>query len=547
MTHPSALLRGLLPPRPVLSHTALNLIVATYIMALLNFGFWTRLFSALPEAPLTAAIFGLAVWALTLLLLELLGPSRLQRPVAAVLIVIAASAQYYERAFGVLIDRELVRAIIETTAAESRHLMTPEMAGTLLLTGGLPAALVFWPRVRRVAGWHTLWRWPLGVTLSVALMVGALFSQYKDYAAMLRERRDLMSSYQPGASIAAVVKFAREEFKTADPVVAPVGTDARPGRFLAITEKPVLLVVFLGETVRAQNFGLNGYARDTTPELRKRDVLNFSQVTACGTSTAVSVPCMFSPLAREDYSREGFMGNETLLDVLDHAGIDAQWWDNNTGDQNIAKRTGWQNITAFLPENFCDGECQDTAFLPLIDRTLAEMTTNTVLVLHMIGSHGPSYYLRYPTDRAVFQPDCRTAQFSDCTTQEIINAYDNSILETDRVLAATIDRLAAADRVSAAMLYVSDHGESLGEGGLFLHAAPAFMAPEQQTQVPMVLWLSRRFADAMALDRDCLAAKSDEPINHDNIFHSVLGLIDIETTARATGLDLTADCRTVRS
>jgi len=131
MTHPSALLRGLLPPRPVLSHTALNLIVATYIMALLNFGFWTRLFSALPEAPLTAAIFGLAVWALTLLLLELLGPSRLQRPVAAVLIVIAASAQYYERAFGVLIDRELVRAIIETTAAESRHLMTPEMAGTV--------------------------------------------------------------------------------------------------------------------------------------------------------------------------------------------------------------------------------------------------------------------------------------------------------------------------------------------------------------------------------------------------------------------------------
>ena len=530
------------PWRPRIGHTTLNLAVAAYVMFALNQGFWNRLFTQFPLSDSRSWMFGSAIFALTMLLLELLGPGPLQKPVAAVVIVIAASAGYYERTFGILIDREMVRNIFETNAAESAQLITPRMILTIGLTGLLPALLVFWPRIRRVAPLHQLWRWPLGVCVSLAVFVAALFSHYKDYSAMLRERDEVMAAYQPGASLVAGIRYAREQWKSADPVATAYGRDALPGPRLAAAEKPVLLVLFVGETARAQNFGLNGYERDTTPELAKRDVIAFTQTTSCGTSTAVSVPCMFSGLGQAGYSRAAFLGRENLVDVLEHAGIEVDWVNNNAGDQNVAKRIGWRQLDATLAPDACTPECRDEAFLPVIERTLATITGNTVLVLHMIGSHGPAYFQRYPEARAAFTPDCRSVQFSDCTAAEIVSAYDNTIRETDFVLARTIDMLAASERVIPAMLYMSDHGESLGENGLYLHAAPGFMAPPEQTRVPFVLWLDPRFSAAMALQPDCLKALADQPGSQDNLFATVLGLMDVTTTVRDPALDLTATC-----
>jgi lipid A ethanolaminephosphotransferase len=529
--------------RPLVSHLTLNLIVAAYIFAALNLGFWSRMVAAFHGNPLQIGIFGLAIFGLTLFTLELLGPGRLQRPVAALLILMAAGASYYERTFGVLIDREMIRNVFETTVTESRHLVTLSAVVRIGLTGVLPAALVFWPQVRRVTRWHHVWRWPVGVGLSLAVVVGGLFTDYKAFSAVLRERKEVMASYQPGATIAALVKFGKEQFAGGDPVARVIAPDAAPGPHLAAAEKPVLLILFAGETARAQNFGLNGYERDTTPGLAQRKVINFPDVSSCGTSTAVSLPCMFSPLAQADYSRTEFLSRENLLDVLARAGFDVQWLDNNTGDQRIADRIGWQRVDAALAPDACTVECTDEAFLPVIERTAATMTRNTVLVLHMIGNHGPAYYLRYPEARAVFTPDCRTAEFAECEVESIVNAYDNAMLEIDHVLSATIDMLAAADRVLPAMVYLSDHGESLGESGIFLHAAPMFMAPEVQTKVPMVMWMGEGFRDAMKFDEGCLRDVAGRPASHDNLFHTVLGLVDVATGARDAALDLTATCR----
>lgn len=529
-------------PRPRISHLSLNALVASYIMLALNTGFWQRLFTQFHGDWARPLVFGVGIWALTMLLLELFGPGRLQKPVAAIFVLIAAGAAYYERNFGVLIDHDMMRNILETTVTESKHMITPHMVLVFTLTGLLPAALVFWPKVHRLSWAHQLWRWPVGVALCFVLLAGAMFSYYKDYSAMLREHHELMGSYQPGATLTAGYRYAREEWKSADPIAAPLGEDAKPGRRTAQAHKPVLLVLFVGETARAQNFGLNGYARQTTPQLAQRDVINFSQATSCGTSTAVSVPCMFSPLTKANYSRAEMMQHENLMDVLHHAGVQTQWWDNNTGDQSVAKRIGWNRIDQTISPASCTGECTDEAFLPLIQKAIDTIDHDTILVLHMIGSHGPAYYLRYPQSRAPFQPDCRSAQFSDCSTDQIVNSYDNSIAETDHVLAQTIDLLAASDRISPAMLYFSDHGESLGENGLYLHAAPSMMAPAEQTHVPFVLWLSPAFETTMALDHSCLQALGTTPVSHDNLFHSVLGLMDVQTSVRQEALDLTATC-----
>lgn len=528
--------------RPTLSHLGLNLIVALYILAMLNRGFWSRVIDLLHADPAQVGLFGLSIYALTVLLLELLGPGRLQKPVAALLILIAAGASYFELAFGALIDREMVRNIFETTVTESRHLVTPDAALQIALTGLLPAALVFWPRVTRVRHWNLVWRWPLGVAISLAVLVGGFFAHYNGFSAVLREHNELMGSYQPGATLAAVYHFAQEEWQSADPVARAIATDVAKGPHLAQAAKPVLLVIYAGETARAQNFGLDGYSRDTTPELAARHVVNFPDVSSCGTATAVSLPCMFSALPQADYSREGFLSQENLLDVLARAGFKVDWLDNNTGDQRIAQRTGWRKVDATLAPEACVTECTDEVFLPEIAHALETITENTVLVLHMIGNHGPAYSLRYPADRAPFQPECKTTQLSDCTVEEIVGAYDNAILETDFVLSRSIDMLAASDRVLPALLYVSDHGESLGEAGLYLHSAPRFMAPKEQTHVPMVMWLGQEFQTAMNLDEGCLRTVAGQPASHDNLFHSVLGLLDVTTSARDPALDLTQTC-----
>lgn len=526
--------------RPQVSHLTLNLLVSVWIMAVLNAGFWTRLASIFDGSPVQFALFAFCVFVLTVFTLELLAPGPVQKPVAAALVLIAASASYYERSFGVLIDREMVRNVFETTVTESKHLITPAALLRIGLTGALPAALIFWPVVRRRSLLQQVWRWPLGVALSFAVLAAGLFGDFKAFSAVLRERHDLMGSYQPGATVSAVYRYARQQWRTVDPVASPIATDARKGPWLEAADKPVLLVLYAGETLRAQNFGLNGYARDTTPGLAARNVINYPDVSACGTSTAVSLPCMFSALDQADYSREAYLSQENLLDVLVRAGFAVRWVDNNTGDQKIATRTGWDQIDSAT----CEAECMDDVFLPIIQDALDTITEDTVLVLHMIGNHGPAYFLRYPKDRAVFTPDCQSVQFSDCEVAHIVNAYDNAALFTDHVLSQTIDMMAASDRVLPAMMFLSDHGESLGENGLYLHAAPLFMAPVEQTKVPMVIWMDDRFRQAMQFDDACLRDLAARPASHDNMFHTVLGMVNVTTTARNPDLDLVSPCQT---
>ncbi|WP_226341097.1 phosphoethanolamine transferase [Gemmobacter serpentinus] len=530
--------------RPELTPLALNLIVAAWLLVLMNGSFWGRVGNAFAGSPMDQVLFGGAAVALMLLVLSLITLPLLHRPLLALMIVTAAVADFYQRSFGVLIDKEMIRNAMLTTTAESKHLITGGFVLHLLFYGILPAALVFWPRLHPAPWHHRLWRYPLGVMLSAALMAGFLAVDFKSIASAVRMHRDMMASFQPGATLSSLIRYAKDQTVSANQPLAALGTDAKPGPALAAAKKPVLMVIFVGETVRAQNFGLNGYARDTTPELRKMDVLNFPDVSSCGTSTAVSLPCMFSPYPADDYSHRKFMGSENLLDVLDHAGLQVEWVDNNTGDQRIATRVTSRRIAVTEDAVACaSGECTDAALLPVLARTMEKMTEDTVLVLHMIGSHGPAYSLRYPPEFEAFTPACQVSDFSACTNDEIVNAYDNSVRFTDHILASAIAMMGAQDRVIPAMIYLSDHGESLGEGGLYLHAAPMFMAPETQRKVPFVMWLSPPFKQVMGLDQACLARKGMDSLSQDYLFHSVLGLMDVQTSVRQPALDLTQGCR----
>jgi lipid A ethanolaminephosphotransferase len=310
--------------------------------------------------------------------------------------------------------------------------------------------------------------------------------------------------------------------------------------------KPRLLVLVVGETVRAQNWGLNGYLRQTTPRLAAIDPVNFPDMHSCGTATEVSVPCMFSPLARAHYDRDKAKRSETLLHVLDHAGIATIWLDNQTGCKGVCDGLPFASFEHATDPEYCNDEgCLDGVLLAPLAHAIDRQRGDAMVVLHPLGNHGPSYFKRYPPNLKTFVPACESSDLGRCSREEIVNAYDNAILATDQLLDRVIAQLAADTTRDTALIYLSDHGESLGEGGLYLHGMPYAIAPDTQTRVPMVLWLSPGLQASRGIDNACMRATASRPASHDNLFHSVLGLMQVQTSEYVADLDLIGRCARV--
>ncbi len=528
-----------------LTPLALTFLTTVFVFCFDNATYWALGRDIFAGHRLSFTGYNLAIFLLVMALFSLFAFPYVVKPFLAFILILSASTSYYMDNLGVIIDRDMIQNVMVTTLTESKHLFTASLISHLVVYGILPAALVM---IVKLKPQRPLRRFLLPVAasaVSVALTVGLLMADLKAYSSILRERKDYMSSFQPGAPLVGAVRYVRLLSKTVNTTAQPLGEDATKGAAYASKARPpVLTVVVAGETARAQNFGLNGYARDTTPRLAHLPVVNFDNVSSCGTATATSLPCMFSKFSRADYSHEKGLANQNVLDVFMYAGLHVEWWDNNTGDKNLAKRATLRRFTNARNDRFCaSGECMDGIFMQALRDYMSGITEDTVLVIHQIGSHGPTYYLRYPEELERFTPACRTAEFKSCTKEEITNAYDNTIAYTDEVLAQMIEMLQSETRLTTALIYLSDHGESLGEGGLYLHGAPYFMAPKEQTQVPMLLWLSDAYQTMFGLERSCLAQKASETLSHDNFFHSLLGLLDIETGAKDAALDIFASCK----
>ena len=525
-------------------------LVATTILFVLlvdNRTFWSIGAEAFAGHPLSFAGIVGALFFLTLAVFSPFALPRTAKPFAIFILIPSSVTSYYMDNLGVFIDREMIQNVMVTTMTESKHLITPSFVIHVLIFGVLPALVVLAIRLKKQTKLATFGG-PIVVSfVSALLTVGLLFTDFKTYSSVLRDRQNFMGSYQPGAPIVGTVRYANMMRKTINTVVQPLGEDAVKGASYANAQTASLTILVIGETARAQNFSLNGYGVDTNPELAKLPILNFSEVSSCGTSTAVSLPCMFSNFERSDYSYEKGVSNQNVLDVLSHAGLAVEWWDYNTGHKGIADRIPSVSFAGEAIPEFCRaGECDDGIFLEKLKAFASEITQDTVLVFHQIGTHGPAYYLRYPPEFEKFKPACRTAEFKRCTPQEIVNAYDNTIAYTDKVLAETISFLQTQKNLNTSLLYVSDHGESLGEGGLYLHGTPYFMAPAEQTKIPMILWMSDGFEQQFALQKECLADKRGSALTHDNFFHSILGMLDVETQERDPYLDIFASCKTTQ-
>ncbi|MCD6292499.1 MAG: phosphoethanolamine--lipid A transferase [Deltaproteobacteria bacterium] len=459
--------------------------------------------------------------------------------------LLAATISYYSLKYGIVIDYNMISNICETDIQEAKELFSLGFALHLLIFAGLPILLlsrieITWKKPLRQIAINLL---TIGGTL---LIVGAtIYLNYSSFALIGRQHRYLRMYINPTYAIYSVEKYFRIN-RVQTQTLKPIAEDAVLTENKTAGKRKLLGIFVVGESARARNFSLNGYNRDTNPKLAQENVISFTQAYSSGTSTAEALPCMFSHLTRKHYSIKKAEGYENVLDILQRLGIDIFWRDNNSSSKGVARRVKYEKLAAaVLPEAeklglARDGEYFDEALLYNLQEFIDHSDhDNLLIVLHQKGSHGPAYYKRHPENFSRFTPEycCNTPQNS--ILEELTNAYDNTILYTDYFLAQTIEFLKKnAAEYDTFLFYMSDHGESLGENGIYLHSLPYFMAPDEQKHIAAIAWLSESTARNHHIDISALKQCRNLPISHDYIFHSLLGIFNVQSEIYDRKLDL---------
>lgn len=483
------------------------------------------------------------------LLLTLVSFKPVFKIATSLLILASACAAYFMDTYQIMIDKGMIQNVFGTDFEETRELLSIHLLLSILLLGVLPIGFLYKTEIGFPSFFKSLLLKAVIITVCLGILAGTLLSQYQSISFFSRENRELRHLINPSNYILSIKSVIKNKLETRAMVVEPIENDAKKGMLSSNQSKPSLVILVVGETARAMNFSLNGYERNTNPLLTDQDIINFKDVTSCGTATAISVPCMFSKFSRENYSDTKGVKFENLLDVVNNAGYDVLWRDNNTGCQGTCKRVGFESLADKESPEYCaEGSCMDEILLVdlqhAIDNRNKNKSEDKLIVLHPKGNHGPTYHRRYPKRFEVFKPTCKTNQLRSCSKQEVVNAYDNAVLYTDYFLAKSIEFLKQnAEEYNTALVYMSDHGESLGENNLYLHGFPYMIAPEQQKKVPFILWLSQGYQQAHLINTVCVAKKTTDKLSHDNLFSSMLGLLDINTKVHDSKLDIFTSCR----
>jgi len=447
------------------------------------------------------------------------------------LLIISAFTSYFMNSYLVVIDTEMIRNSMQTNLDESLDLINIQLLFYLIFLGIIPAYGVYKIPIeyRGIKQEFLAKLKTVGISLLFIVLILVSFSKF--YTSFFREHKPLRYYTNPTYWIYSMGNYVAKTFESGEVIVQPIGVDAIIEEH---SEKKKLTIMVVGEAARADHFSLNGYERETNPLLKKENIVNFPNVSSCGTSTAVSVPCMFSRYGRSDYSYKKGVRSENVLDVLAHTNkVSILWRDNNSDSKGVAVRLPYESYKSPEINSICpEGECRDEGMLIGLDHYIENQKENNILiVLHQMGNHGPAYYKRYLKSFEQFTPVCETNQLEECSQESINNAYDNALLYTDYFLSKVITLLKEhSSEYETTMIYMSDHGESLGEGGIYLHGMPYFMAPDAQTHVATVMW----FGEKGKYD----AIDSTKSYSQDNLFHTLLGLYGVKTEVYDALMDM---------
>jgi lipid A ethanolaminephosphotransferase len=516
----------------------LILLVSAFITVTGNLTFFQYVLDVYPFASNSLFVLSLGIWIFVFLsIMLLIGCFKiLAKPILIIVLILSSAITYFSNTYGTIFDINMIANSVETNISESLDLLSIKLFLYLTILGLLPSYLVIKVKITKTSFYQGI-KIKLQYLVSLIIMfilITLIFS--KSYTSFAREHKELRLNINPSYPIYSIGKFLFSKIKIAETPFVKIGEDAY------ITDnngKKRVVILIVGETARADKFSLNGYANETNPILKTKDVISFKMMSSCGTDTAYSLPCMFSSLTKDDYTHTKGKRMSNSLDLLRNAGVKVIWLDNNSSSKSVADRIEYVDYKTPQNNPICDLECRDEGMVENLGKILKENkdSKNLAIVLHVMGSHGPAYYKRYPAQFNKFNPVCETNLLNECSDKEINNAYDNTIVYADYVLSKSISFLESIDdKYQTAMLYVSDHGESLGEKGLYLHGMPYFMAPKEQTHVASVLYLDEDYKAQVNMPKLKNNAETKR-VSHDGFFHSILGLFSVNTKLYDNDLD----------
>ncbi len=533
--------------RPTISLPLYIVILSLYYTFVLNYPLVSRFYDlSIKSSALFAFSSPLVLIFAFIIIFTLVSIPYIFRPFIILLTLASSLAFYAALKYNIMFDSTMIQNIFETNVGEATSYINLSAVLYFLVTGILPACLIFYFKIKPIKTFlkGILQRVLLIVVAVLGLLLIATF-YYKSYASVGRNNSYLNKMINP-AYFFNSVKYLHKKYFTKKLDYLVIGKDSK--LTAAKNKKPTLMILVLGETARAQNSTYNGYARNTTPYTEKLGMIAFQNVASCGTETAVSVPCMFSNMPRRSYYKARANTQDDVLDLLTYAGVNVIWKDNDGGSKGVDKHV--KSVALAIKDNpkLCKNDnCYDEILLKGLDGYINSNSKNKLIALHFKGSHGPTYWQRYPLKMEKFTPSCDRSDIEKCSNKELINVYDNTLVYTDYVLAKAIKLLKKYQhKYNVALMYISDHGESLGEYGFYLHGSPYAIAPIYQRRVPWLLWMPDQYAKAKGIDKKCLIAKAKSTktgLSHDNFFHTLLGFYGVKSKAKDDKLDLIESCK----
>ncbi len=531
-----------------ISQYRLILYTSIFLITFANISFYKNILNTYQFSGMNIVyIFSLSLVFLLFLitLFTLLSSKYTTKPILITTVFISSFSAYFMDSYNVVIDDEMIRNIFQTNVAESLDLFSLKLIFYVTLLGIVPSYLIFKSKVDLGSFKFELINKVKIITFGLLSIVVIIFTFSKFYTSFFREHKSLRYYTNPTYWIYSIFNYINKNINSGVVVVKTIGNDAKTvHKILQINQhKSELIILVVGEALRADKFSLNGYYRETNPLLKNEDIINFSNIYSCGTSTAISVPCMFSIYGKENFSYKKGVSTENVVDVLSHAHVNVLWRDNNSDSKGVALRVEYEDYKSPSKNPICDEECRDEGMLIGLDEYIKKHQNQDILiVLHQMGNHGPAYYKRYPKKFEKFTPVCKTNQLEECSVEEVNNAYDNAVLYTDYFLSKAINFLKKHSKeYETALIYMSDHGESLGENGIYLHGMPYLIAPESQKHVGSFVWFGDSIKDEIDVSK--VALKKDMPFSQDNLFHTLLGLFEVSSEVYKKELDIFNDCR----
>ncbi|MCC2605316.1 phosphoethanolamine transferase [Planctobacterium marinum] len=526
-----------------LTTNQLILLVCSYIAFILNIPFLIKATQAITRLDQFNVLFLLSVplflLSLSVLIQCFFAFRKITKPTLIILVLLSSVVFYASLNYGIIFDYGMIESITDNSATEVLSYMSYSTLIFLLVFGIIPSIFIFNVKLSYSTFSGELFarlKLLLG-SFSVLLFIALVF--YSNYASVGRNNGDLIGYLTPYALLDSSAKYLQRNVLYPPPHFELIDTKPK----MSNDEERVTVLV-LGQTARAQNFSLNGYEKQTNLYTKNWNVISFTNMTSCGTSKAVSIPCIFSNLDRQNFNKRVANAKQNVLDIIQLAGVNVLWIANdNTSCKGVCKRIKRHKITQSDYPKLCqENRCYDEAIIKQLDQKLANIThSNTLIILHIAGSRGPDYFTKYPSGHRYFIPDCQRSDIQNCTSEELVNAYDNSIAYTDFVLAQIIERLeklSINSRIETALLYTSDHGESLGEKGIYLHGIPYVFAPKEQLHIPLIVKIFGNNTNTK-----CVKEAENLPVSHDNVFDLLLGLTGVRSTTYNADKDILSQCR----